>query len=288
MSGFKKFAIVGAGNIGGYFAEELLKKKDAKEIDELVIVTRPASVDKELNKTLASRGARIAPADFADVSALTKALAGAHVVISTITLTAIDAQVTVAEAAKAAGASLFVPSEYGGPTENLPGPLGAKGTLQTKLREVGPPILPVYSGPFADFAWIPVVHLDVKGGKVSVGGDGNSKVSWTARSDLARFLAHVLVHTPASLLLKKKDLRVEGDRVSFNEIFRGYEARTGKKLEVEYRSIESLRQKVAENPYDFDADLHLNWATDGLVGEPDNGLYPGWNPTKVVDIVANL
>jgi len=93
------------------------------------------------------------------VSALTKALAGAHVVISTITLTAIDAQVTVAEAAKAAGASVFVPSEYGGPTENLPGPLGAKGTLQTKLREVGPPILPVYSGPFADFAWIPYVFF---------------------------------------------------------------------------------------------------------------------------------
>jgi|SRR5712671_3395919 len=75
---------------------------------------------------------------------------------------------------------------------------------------------------------------------------------------------------------------------SFNEIFRGYEQRTGKKLEVTYRSLESLRQKVAENPYDFDADLHLNWATDGLVGVPDNGLYPGWNPTKVVDIVANL
>ncbi|KAH9957369.1 NAD-P-binding protein [Russula dissimulans] len=282
MSGFKKFAIVGAGNIGGYFAEELLKKKDAGEIDDLVIVTRP-----EQNKTLASRGARIAPADFSDVSALTKALAGAHVVISTITLTAIDAQVAVAEASKAAGASVFVPSEYGGPTENLPGPLGAKGTLQTKLREVGPPILPVYCGPFADFAWIPVVNLDVKGGKVSVGGDGNSKISWTTRSDLARFLAHVLVHAPASRL-QNQTLRVEGDRVSFNEIFRGYEERTGNKLEVTYRSVESLRQKVAENPYDFDADLHLNWTIDGLVGEPDNGLYPGWNPTKVVDVVANL
>jgi len=41
MSGFKKFAIVGAGNVGGYFAEELLKKKAAGEIDDLVIVTRP-------------------------------------------------------------------------------------------------------------------------------------------------------------------------------------------------------------------------------------------------------
>ncbi|KAI9457886.1 NAD-P-binding protein [Russula earlei] len=285
MSGYKKFAIVGAGNVGGFIAEELLKKKDAGKIDEVVIVSRPESVDKEQNKTLAARGARIVAAAFDDVPALTKALAGVHVVISTISLLAIDVQVTVAEAAKAAGASVFVPSEYGGPTENLPGPLGAKGTLQAKLREVGPPTLVVYTGPFADFAWIPVVHLDVASGKVSVGGDGNSKISWTARGDLARFLAHVLVHAPASRL-QNQTLRLEGDRVSFNEIFRGYEERTGKKLEITYRSTESLRQKVEENPYDFDADLHLNWATDGLVGEPDNALYPDWNPTKVVDIIA--
>ena len=50
-----------------------------------------------------------------------------------------------------------------------------------------------------------------------------------------------------------------------------------------YRSLDSLRAKVAENPHDFDAYLHNNWATDGLNGESDNGLYPGWNPTKVLD-----
>jgi len=90
------------------------------------------------------------------VAALTTALADAHVVISTVSLMALDAQVPVAQAAKAAGASLFLPSEYGGPTDSLQGLqglLGAKGTLQDKLREVGPPLLLVYTGPFADYSW---------------------------------------------------------------------------------------------------------------------------------------
>jgi hypothetical protein len=73
---------------------------------------------------------------------------------------------------------------------------------------------------------------------------------------------------------------------TFNEIFKGYEERTGTKLDVNYRSLNALRAKVAENPHDLDAYLLNNWATDGLNGEPDNGLYPEWNPMTVLDTVA--
>jgi hypothetical protein len=66
---------------------------------------------------------------------------------------AIDKQAPIAQAAKAAGASLFLPSEFGGPTDNLQGLLGGKGNLHAKLREVGPPLLLVYTGPFADYSW---------------------------------------------------------------------------------------------------------------------------------------
>jgi hypothetical protein len=76
------------------------------------------------------------------VPALTTALADAPVVISTTSLMALDAQVPVAQAAKAAGVSLFLLSEYGGPTDNLEG---------LQLWEVGPPLLLVYTGPFADY-----------------------------------------------------------------------------------------------------------------------------------------
>ncbi|KAH9055456.1 NAD-P-binding protein [Lactarius vividus] len=286
MSGFKKFAIVGAGNVGNFIVEALLKQKAAGAVEEITIVTRPASKDKEQNKAFAARGVRIAAAEFTDVPALTMALAGAHVVISTISLTVVDLQVHIAQAAKAAGAHVFVPSEFGGPTDHLNDSLlGVKGALHAKLREVGPPLLLVYTGPFADVSWLGIVGLDVTSGKVAVGGDGNSPVSFTARNDVARFLAYVLVHAPAARL-QNQTLRLEGDRASFNEIFKGYEERTGKKLDVTYRSLDSLRAKIAENPQDFDAYLHLNWATNGTNGTPDNGLYPEWNPTKVLDIIA--
>jgi NmrA-like family len=95
----------------------------------------------------------IKAAEYTDVPALTSALTGTHVVISTISFMAIDAQVHIAQAAKAAGASLFVPSEFGGPTDAQQGLFGAKGGLHAKLREVGPPLLLVYTGPFADASW---------------------------------------------------------------------------------------------------------------------------------------
>jgi saccharopine dehydrogenase-like NADP-dependent oxidoreductase len=41
MSNFRKFAIVGAGNVGGFIVEELLKQKAAGSIDEITIVSRP-------------------------------------------------------------------------------------------------------------------------------------------------------------------------------------------------------------------------------------------------------
>ncbi|KAI9449456.1 NAD-P-binding protein [Lactarius psammicola] len=286
MSGFKKFAVVGAGNVGSFIVEELLKQKATGAVEEITIVTRPASKDKEQNKGFAARGVHIAAVEYTDVSALTIALGGAHVVISTIGLAAVDVQVPIAQAAKAAGAHVFVPSEFGVPTDSLKDSLlGVKGALHAKLREVGPPLLLVYTGPFADFTWAGILNLDVTSGKVAIGGDGNSQISFTTRSDSARFLAHVLVHAPAARL-QNQTLRLEGDRASFNEIFKGYEERTGKKLDVTYRSVDSLRAKLAENPQDFDAYLHLNWATEGPNGKPDNDLYPEWNPTKVLDILA--
>jgi hypothetical protein len=58
--------------------------------------------------------------------------------------------VSIAQAAQAAG-QVFIPSEFGVPTENLEDSLlGHKGALHAKIREAGPPLLPVYTGPWAD------------------------------------------------------------------------------------------------------------------------------------------
>jgi hypothetical protein len=70
---------------------------------------------------------------------------------------------------------------------------------------------------------------------------------------------------------------------SFNEIFKAYEAKTGKKLEVTYIPISELDARRAANPQDFVSYLHKFWATAGPFSHTDNHLYPDWNPSTVLD-----
>ena len=70
---------------------------------------------------------------------------------------------------------------------------------------------------------------------------------------------------------------------SFNEIFKAYEAKTGKKVEVTYTSISDVDARIAANPEDLPAVLHKFWATAGPFPSTNNDLYPDWNPTPVLD-----
>jgi ABC-type glycerol-3-phosphate transport system substrate-binding protein len=72
---------------------------------------------------------------------------------------------------------------------------------------------------------------------------------------------------------------------SFNEIFKAYEAKTGKKLDVTYIPVSEYEKRLAANPQDFAAFLHKLWATAGPFTQTDNHLYPDWNPSSVLDNV---
>jgi saccharopine dehydrogenase-like NADP-dependent oxidoreductase len=41
MSNFRRFAIVGAGKVGNFIVDELLKQKAAGAIDDITIISRP-------------------------------------------------------------------------------------------------------------------------------------------------------------------------------------------------------------------------------------------------------
>jgi hypothetical protein len=76
---------------------------------------------------------------------------------------------------------------------------------------------------------------------------------------------------------------------SFNQIFKEYEEKMGKKLQVTYRSESELKTALAKNPADFAAFLQLSWAEGGgLVGSLDQlsvSEYPGWNPKAIADVL---
>ncbi|KAI0250538.1 NAD-P-binding protein [Lactifluus subvellereus] len=273
MSGYKNFAVVGAGATGSFLVRQLLKDKAAGTLNEVIVLTRQTTFDGD---------ARVIPVDYSNKQSIKDALAGVDVIISTISSAALGVQAAIAEAAKEAGVKLFVPSEFGVSSEGSPTFFGAKTSVRSQLRALGLPYALFYTGPYADWVWQSALDLDTTSGRVSVGGDGDKYISFTSRPDIARYVSYVLTHLPVEQL-ENRSFRLAGDTKSFNEIFKAYEAKTGKKLEVTYIPVSELDARLASNPQDFAAFLHKVLATAGPASKTDNDLYPDWNPSSVVD-----
>ncbi|KAH9052642.1 NAD-P-binding protein [Lactarius vividus] len=278
MSGYKNFAVVGAGAIGSFIIHQLLTDKAAGTLKEVVVLTRQAGLAST------NPAAKLIPVDYSDKESIKNALVGVDVVISTIAPGVLDLQAGIAQAAKEVGVKLFVPSEFGGSTEGeTEGYLGDKGKIQEQLKAIGIPYALFYTGGFADYLWVPFMDLDVTSGKVSVGGDGSKQIPFTSRPDIARYISYVLTHLPADQL-ENRSFIIKGDTKSFNEIFKEYEAKTGKKLEVTYISVSELEARLASNPRDIPTYVHKHLATwDWSPEKTDNDLYPEWNPSPVLD-----
>jgi hypothetical protein len=56
-------------------------------------------------------------------------------------------------------------------------------------------------------------------------------------------------------------------------------------VEVTYIPVSELDARLASDPKDLYAYLHKRWATEDRRSETDNHLYPGWNPSSVVDTI---
>jgi len=277
MSGYTNFAVAGAGTIGSYIVQQLLKDKAAGIIKEVVVLSRQGS------KNTIQGDAKVIQVDYSNEASVKHALTAVDVVISTVPEAAFDVQWKIAAAAKEVDVKLFVPSEFGGISEGKSDGIDVeKANVQAQLKKLGLPYTAFYTGAFADQIWVPFINLDLTSGKVSVGGDGNKQMPFTSRTDVARYVSYVLTHLPSEQL-KNRSFTIAAENKSFNEIFKAYDEKTGKKLEVTYIPMSELDARIAANPQDFSSLLHKLWATDGPFLRTDNHLCPDWNPSPVVD-----
>ncbi|KAH9991970.1 NAD-P-binding protein [Russula compacta] len=289
MSGFKNFVIAGAGSVGTHIIEELLKLRNTGKVDTVTVLTRSDSSNLDIYR---DSGAKIAVVDYDSAESLKDAITGADVVISTLTHVppALQRQHLLAEQAKAAGVKLFVPSEFGDATdrENPEGVFAVKQSVHHKLKELDLPYALFFTGPHLNYVFVPTLGLDLKSGNVTVGLDGNALNSFTAQSDIGRFVVYVLTNLPRSKL-EWRVFRIEAERKSFNQIFKEHEERTGKKLKVTYRSESELKTSIAKNSADIVPVLQLDWGLGGgLVGTLDQlnaSEYPDWNPKTIADLL---
>jgi hypothetical protein len=201
----------------------------------------------------------------------------------------------LANAAKAAGVKLFVPSDFGNRTEGkTQGMWGIKESVKEHLVKIGLPYARFFTGAFID--WFLVNNpqhgaFDWEHGKVVIKGSGSTPISWTAQRDVARYVVYVLTKL-APDQLKNAVFAIEGERKTINEIVEEYVARTRRKLDITYESREYLEDAVKQHPDDFDnGQIRLLYLVldkgEAIVGAPAevNICWPDFKPTKAVDAI---
>ena len=70
-------------------------------------------------------------------------------------------------------------------------------------------------------------------------------------------------------------------------MFKTYDEKTGKKLQVTYVPVSEYDARLAANPKDFAAFLHRYWAIAEPFKQNDSHVYPDWNPSPVIDSLTN-
>ncbi|KAE9133867.1 hypothetical protein PF005_g16011 [Phytophthora fragariae] len=261
MSVYTKFAIIGAGGVGGTVADELLKKGEAVSV---TILTRDES--KPELQAFKARGATLVQVSYDDQDAVKKALTGSEVAVGTVSPFHMDVQKAVVPAAKAAGIQLFVPAEYG--VRVTEGPNVAKKEVQDLLSQHDLPFVVFYTGLFAEF--LPHFlgyHYDE--GYMTVVGKGETAFSITSRTDVLAF---------------------EAERLSPLQIRDLVETKLNKKIELRYVDLEENKKNFNT---DFVAFLTTIFeegrgvaGTEQEVADTAAKFFPDWNPAKYESFIA--
>ncbi|KII86371.1 hypothetical protein PLICRDRAFT_43955 [Plicaturopsis crispa FD-325 SS-3] len=207
MSTYKSIAIFGAGTLGKHVIQAFADEKDAS----VVVVLRAGGAARPLPD-----GVKSVTVDYANSAELTKILREhkTEVVVSVVGAAGIVWQKELAVAAKEAGVSLFVPSEFGMPTEGQEGFVAPKSDVVDYLKSIGLPFTRYYTGLFAEsFPW----HVATQEtGKFNIIGKGQTPFTATSLTDIGGFVAYTVTHLSPSQL-HNATFRIQGERTTLVE-----------------------------------------------------------------------
>ncbi|CAE6412323.1 unnamed protein product [Rhizoctonia solani] len=283
----KVVALAGAnGYVGKAFVDAFLHL-GAFQVRLLV---RNESIDTAPYQEYKKRGASLHAISYDDEASLVKALDGVDVLVSTVAAAALtSAQLCFLQSptSPCAGVKVFFPSEYGGhfPDDVSSPAFRAKKAVVKSAQDHGLPVATLNNGGFPEYIFIPSLGFTFAAKKVTIWGEGNTKISWTTVKSLADWLANVLKSVPVSQL-QNKDISIEGSVTTLNELVGLWERKHNDKLQVERRPLKELEDRIAADPNDFLAILLQGFdAGNAYVGGKDNKLYPRWNPDPVESIL---
>ncbi|KAJ4477360.1 hypothetical protein J3R30DRAFT_3291508 [Lentinula aciculospora] len=215
MSELHSFAICGSGYIGSFIISAFLARDSPPKL--IVLSRNPKSKNYPPQVTV------VRVDDYGDVDNVARILMAHKIdaVLSTVGYGGIRAQREMADAAKKANIMLFVPSEFGSPTDDAPNEdEDTKWRSLEYINAIGLSWAKFYTGGFINTALYSVTGVRVNG-KINIIGKGQNPVSFTLEEDIGGFVAHVLTSLPLSSL-SNKIFRLEGDRGSLQDIAEWY------------------------------------------------------------------
>ncbi|EIW85577.1 NAD(P)-binding protein [Coniophora puteana RWD-64-598 SS2] len=202
---YTKIAIVGAG---GAVGKPTLDSLLAGGVAKVVVLSRPDST----NTFPSHANLTVEKVKYDDVNVVATTLKkhSVEVLVSTVGFGGLEGQTVLADAAKQAGVQLFVPSEFGFPTEGVTeGFLTLKAKVADYSKSIGLPVARVYTGLFAEYApWVGSVQ---ESGKFLLLNPGDKEFSLTALPDIGGFVAYAVTKLPPNKL-QNATFRLEGDR----------------------------------------------------------------------------
>lgn len=254
-----------AGATGGFGRAVLRVFLNTPHGHELMVLSRNA------NPALSAAGVDVRAVDYASVESMTAALSGVHTVLSFIggqdASVMETSQLSLLEAAKAAGVKRFAPSEYATSTnegidgyifkERVWNAVKVSDLEYTKfscgvflnILGTGTPKNPSAGSEFKTGEeealgglrpWDFIINK--KAGTADVPGDGNAKLALTDTADVGRFVL-------AALDLEKwpEELGMTGDSKSFNELIALVEQAQQRRFLIKYNSVEEMQDQIRQD-----------------------------------------
>jgi uncharacterized protein YbjT (DUF2867 family) len=220
--------LVLVGGTGGLGAEVAQGLVTSEGFDKRVALVRATSSEEAIEK-LRNLGWTIEKVDFDNADDLRSVLSGAKTVVSTLSGSdMVELEKKIIDGAKAVGASLFVPSQFGIDYRRWAGEFPffqGKQAVLAYAKEVGLATLSVFVGFFSDIIFYFLTDVNKMEATLIDGGAATS--SFTKRSDIGYVLAKALADPKYE---NGGYLSIQGDRMSWADALALVENAAGKKF----------------------------------------------------------
>ena len=238
----------------GYLGTEICRQ--LREKNKNVKGLARSTSDKNKVNQLAESGVEIVEGDLKNRASLKNALQGVSIVISTVSSTLSrqegdsiqtvddEGQINLIDAAVDAGVTKFIYISF----SSMPGefPLQtAKRAVEKHLVESGLNYTILQPTYFMEVWLSPTLGFDAQNSKATIYGNGKNRISWISIKDVASFAVASLNHPSAN----GRKIELGGpEALCPLEVVNIFEAKTGKKFELQFVPEEALKAQKEGAP----------------------------------------